>query len=318
MTPKTPLGQRYLEDLQLRNYSPKTQQVYLECVSHFARYFRKSPDRLGPEEIRTCQFYLVHQKKASWSRFNQTVCALRFLFGKTLGKDWAITHILFPRTEKKLPVVLSPPEVVQFFGAIDSFKYRTLLMTAYAAGLRLSEVLHLRVSDIDSERRVIRVHPQRPRGDAVCEIAGAATPVLETVSPPDLAVCRPGRTRAAGAEHRASRLSAGASGFRTGKESQLPQPAPLVCDPFARGRCRSAHPSTAAGPHQPVDDGPLPACLEGFAGGHRQPVGRAAAADPRLNDSSVASSAAPANEHFKKSLRPKRFMLASLEISEVR
>lgn len=158
MTPKTPLGQRYLEDLQLRNYSPKTQQVYLECVSHFARYFRKYPDRLGPEEIRTCQLYLVHQKKASWSRFNQTVCALRFPFAKTLGKDWSITHIPFPRTEKKLPVVLSPPEVVQFFGAIDSFKYRTLLMTAYAAGLRLSEVLHLRVSDIDSERRVIRVH----------------------------------------------------------------------------------------------------------------------------------------------------------------
>jgi integrase/recombinase XerD len=158
MTPRTPLGQRYLQDLQLRNYSPKTQQVYVECVSHFARYFKKSPELLGPEDIRTYQLYLVHQKKASWSRFNQTVCALRFLYGKTLGKDWAITHIPFPRTEKKLPVVLSVGEVVQFFAAIHSFKYRTLLMTAYATGLRLSEVLHLRVTDIDSQRTVIRVH----------------------------------------------------------------------------------------------------------------------------------------------------------------
>lgn len=158
MTPMTPLRQRYREDLQLRNYALKTQQAYVECVAQFARYFNKSPALLGPEQIRAYQLYLVHSKKASWSRFNQTVCALRFLYGKTLGKDWAIRHIPFPRTEKKLPVVLSPAEVVQFFAAIHSFKYRTLLMTAYATGLRLSEVLHLRVTDIDSPRKVIRVH----------------------------------------------------------------------------------------------------------------------------------------------------------------
>jgi integrase/recombinase XerD len=154
----TPLRQRYLEDLQLRNYALKTQQAYVECVAQFARYFNKSPERLGPDDIRTYQLYLVHEKKASWSRFNQTVCALRFLYGKTLGKNWAITHIPFPRKERKLPVVLSAAEVVQFFAALRSVKYRTLLMTAYATGLRLSEVLHLQVSDIDSQRRVIRVH----------------------------------------------------------------------------------------------------------------------------------------------------------------
>src|SRR5437867_4743672 len=154
----TPLRQRYLQDLQLRNYSPKTQEVYVECVALFARHFGKSPELLGPEDIRTYQLYLAHEKKASWSRFNQTVCALRFLYGKTLGKDWAITHIPFPRKERKLPVVLSATEVVQFFTALRSLKYRTLLMTAYATGLRLSEVLHLRISDLDSQRRVIRVH----------------------------------------------------------------------------------------------------------------------------------------------------------------
>lgn len=154
----TPLRQRYLEDLQVRNYARKTQQAYVECVSQFARYFKQSPERLGPEQIRTYQLYLVHEKKVSWSRFNQTVCALRFLYGKTLGKDWAITHIPFPRRERKLPVVLSAAEVVQFFAALKSLKYRTLLMTAYATGLRLSEVLNLRVCDLDSQRRVIRVH----------------------------------------------------------------------------------------------------------------------------------------------------------------
>ena len=154
----TPLRQRYLEDLQVRNYALKTQQAYVECVSQFARYFKQSPERLGPEQIRTYQLYLVHEKKVSWSRFNQTVCALRFLYGKTLGKDWAITHIPFPRRERTLPVVLSAAEVVQFFAVFKSLKYRTLLMTAYATGLRLSEVLHLRLCDLDSQRRVIRVH----------------------------------------------------------------------------------------------------------------------------------------------------------------
>ncbi|RPJ50860.1 MAG: integrase, partial [Acidobacteria bacterium] len=76
----TPLRQRYLEDLQLRNYSVKTQQLYIECVSLFARHFNRSPELLGPEEIRTYQLFLIHEKQVSWSRFNQTVCALRFLY----------------------------------------------------------------------------------------------------------------------------------------------------------------------------------------------------------------------------------------------
>ena len=91
----TPLRQRYRQDLQLRNYSSKTQQVYEECVSLFARHFGQSPERLGPEDIRTYQLYLALEKKASWSRFNQTVCALRFLYRHTLHKDWIIQHIPF-------------------------------------------------------------------------------------------------------------------------------------------------------------------------------------------------------------------------------
>lgn len=97
----TPLRQRYLQDLQLRNYSPKTQEVYVECVSLFARHFGKSPDLLGPEDIRTYQLYLAHEKKASWSRFNQTLCALRFLYRHTLHKDWIVQHIPPPSTSMR-------------------------------------------------------------------------------------------------------------------------------------------------------------------------------------------------------------------------
>ena len=89
----TELRQRYLQDLRLRNYSPKTLQTYVHCVSLFARYFKRSPGQLGPEHIREYQRYLVEEKKCSWSRFNQTVCALRFLYRNTLGRDWAVSHI---------------------------------------------------------------------------------------------------------------------------------------------------------------------------------------------------------------------------------
>jgi integrase/recombinase XerD len=161
----TPLRQRYLQDLQLRNYSPKTQEVYVECVSLFARYFGKSPDLLGPEDIRAYQLYLAHEKKASWSRFNQTVCALRFLYRHTLHKDWIVQHIPFPRKESRLPEVLSPEEVSRLLAAIPELKYRVLLTTIYATGLRASEALHLQLSDIDCRRQTIRVRQGKGHKD---------------------------------------------------------------------------------------------------------------------------------------------------------
>jgi site-specific recombinase XerD len=146
-----------IEDMGVRNLSKATQQVYVERVAHFSKYFGKSPELLGPEHIRSYQVYLVYEKKSSWSLLNQTVCALRFLYRTTLGKDWAVQHIPYARTEKKLPVILSPSEVFRFFQAVTNLIYRVILMTAYAAGLRISEVISLQVSDIDSQRMVIRV-----------------------------------------------------------------------------------------------------------------------------------------------------------------
>lgn len=161
----TPLRQRMIDDMTVRNLSPKTRQAYTAQVAKFAKHFRKSPELLGPDDIRSYQLFLVHEKHVSWTSFNQTVCALRFLYRITLQKDWAITHIPFPRTERKLPVVLSLSEVAQFFAALTSLKYRAILMTAYGAGLRTSEVCRLRVADIDSNRMVIHVRQGKGRKD---------------------------------------------------------------------------------------------------------------------------------------------------------
>ena len=161
----TTLRQRMIEDLKVRNRSPRTIQTYIAHVANFARHFGKSPEQLGLEEIRQYQVYLVEQRHVSWSYFNQAVCALRFFYRHTLGRDWVVAHIPFPRQPRKLPVVLSQAEVIRLFDAIRSLKLRAMLMTAYAAGLRLSEVTHLQLSDIDSERMVIRVRQGKGQKD---------------------------------------------------------------------------------------------------------------------------------------------------------
>ncbi len=161
----TKLRQRMIDDLRIRNYSPRTIETYTWCVGRFAKHFRRSPAELGPEEIREYQIFLVHTKHTSWTLFNQTVCALRFLYKVTLGQPELIEHIPYPKQEKKLPVVLSREELARFVDAIANLKHRTILMTMYAAGLRLSEALGLRVNDIDSDRMVVRVQQGKGKRD---------------------------------------------------------------------------------------------------------------------------------------------------------
>jgi site-specific recombinase XerD len=151
--------------MRVRNFSPHTQKTYLDHVARFARHFGKSPDLLGPEEIRTYQVYLINHKKASWSVLQQSVSALRFLYRVTLRKEWIIPHIPGPQKPLILPVVLSPDEVSRFFEKISNLKHRTILMTTYAAGLRVSEVTSLRLRDIDSQRMLIRVQQGKGRKD---------------------------------------------------------------------------------------------------------------------------------------------------------
>jgi site-specific recombinase XerD len=174
----TTLRQRMIDDLKVRNRSSRTIQSYIAHVAKFARYFGRSPELLGPEEIRQFQVYLVEQRRVSWSNFNQAVCALRFLYRHTLGRDWVVAHIPFPRQPKKLPVVLSQAEVIRFLDAIRTIKFRAILMTVYAAGLRLSEVTHLRVSDIDSQRMVIRVRQGKGQKDRYVMLSARLLEVL--------------------------------------------------------------------------------------------------------------------------------------------
>ena len=161
----TVLRQRMIDDMRVRNFSLNTQKIYVDRVAKFAKHFGKSPELLGPEEIRTYQLYLIDNRNASWSTRNQYVSALRFLYRVTLGKEWAIQNIPGPRKSLTLPVVLSQDEVSRFFENIGNLKHRALLMTAYAAGLRVSEVASLRVCDIDSQRMLIRIQQGKGHKD---------------------------------------------------------------------------------------------------------------------------------------------------------
>lgn len=174
----TTLRQRMIDDLRVRNRSAHTIRIYIDCVANFARHFGKSPELLGPEEIRQYQVYLVNERHVSCSYLTQTVCALRFLYCVTLQRDWAIAGIPHPKQPRRLPIVLSQTEVKQLFDSIRNLKYRALLMTAYAGGLRTSEVVRLRLGDIDSERMVIRIHQGKGQKDRYVMLAPTLLKVL--------------------------------------------------------------------------------------------------------------------------------------------
>jgi site-specific recombinase XerD len=164
----TPLRQRMMEDMRVRNLSPHTQSTYVLQVSLFARYFHKPPDQLGPEEIRSYQVYLTDEKKLAPCSIVIAVSALRFLYKVTLHKDWSVEEIIpAPKKPQKLPVVLSPEEVQRFLSCVANPKHQTILTTCYAAGLRISEVIRLRPPDIDSQRMVIRVEQGKGQKDRV-------------------------------------------------------------------------------------------------------------------------------------------------------
>lgn len=160
----TVLRQKMIDDMRIRNFSPNTIRNYVLQVQKVAKHFWKSPERLGPEEVRNYLVSLVNQK-VSWSTFIQTVCGLRFLYETTLRRKWMVEHIPFPKGEKKLPTVLSRSEVLAMFESTTNLKHRTILTTAYATGPRVSELCKLQGSDIDSKRMVILIRQGKGRKD---------------------------------------------------------------------------------------------------------------------------------------------------------
>jgi integrase/recombinase XerD len=152
----TALRQRLIEDLQVRNYSPRTVEAYVAAVAKMAKHFQRSPDQLTNEDVRAFQVHLLNAK-ASWSQFNQIVSGLRFFFRTTLARPGVVEMLPYGKRPKRLPTVLSVEEVAQLLETARPGRERVLLQTAYACGLRISEVLNLQVTDIDSARMVVNV-----------------------------------------------------------------------------------------------------------------------------------------------------------------
>jgi site-specific recombinase XerD len=162
----TPLRHRMTEDMQLRNLSPDTQRSYLHQISQLARYFKKSPDMLGPPEIRSYQLHLIQEKELAPSSLLVAVSAIRFLYNVTLQRDWRLEQVVPTcRKPQALPVVMSPDEVSRFLDAVENRKHRMILTVCYAAGLRISEAVKLTPTAIDNKRMVIRVEGGKGRKD---------------------------------------------------------------------------------------------------------------------------------------------------------
>jgi integrase/recombinase XerD len=162
MTPyhkrQTPVTKRMAEDMLVRNLALRTIDSYTYHVDRFARHFGKLPEDLGPEQIREFQLWMIQVNQSSWSQFNQAVCALRFLYCVTIPRDWAIPMIPFGKRPKKLPTVLGQDEVHDLIQYVTHPKHRAVLLTLYAAGLRLSEATNLKLPDIDSARMHFKIN----------------------------------------------------------------------------------------------------------------------------------------------------------------
>lgn len=161
----TPLREKMCERMRIRNYSIRTIEAYVTGVARFANHFHRSPELLGAAEVEAFQLHLRDVDKVSWSLFNQITSALRFFYREVLERSEVAARIPYGRRERKLPVVLSREELVEFFRAIDDFRYLVLLLVVYSAGLRLGEAVGLRSSDIDSARMLIRVRQGKGKKD---------------------------------------------------------------------------------------------------------------------------------------------------------
>jgi integrase/recombinase XerD len=152
----TPLRQRLIDELTRRNYSPRTIETYVSAVARTAKHFARSPDRLTPEQLRDFQLHLIAQA-ASWSLFNQVACALRFFYRNVLDRPDFVPFVVFGKKPRSLPVILSPADVRRLLDAVPPGRNRLMLRIAYGCGLRVSELTHLRVHDIDGSRNVLWV-----------------------------------------------------------------------------------------------------------------------------------------------------------------
>lgn len=166
LTPSfTKLLQRMSDDLRLRNYSMRTEAAYIVHMIAVFRHFRRPPEDLSLDDVRSYLLHLINVRQCSWSWWKQAVGALRFFYGHTLGRAGVVPYLPFPKREVHLPVVLSLSEVERLINSVRSIKHRTVLMTIYGSGLRLSEARTLTPSDVDPCRMVIHVRQGKGKKD---------------------------------------------------------------------------------------------------------------------------------------------------------
>ena len=175
----THLRQAMLEELHRRNYAASTITYYIKNVEQFARYFKRSPDRLNPTHLRTYQAYLLRQRKLAPRTVKLHICAIRFFFNKTLRRRYLVEDTPYPKAPRRLPQILSREEVTRLIAAAHSLTHRTMLMLLYSTGMRNAELRHLQVRDIDSRRMLIHIRHgkgcrcQEPRTMESCRPSGA-------------------------------------------------------------------------------------------------------------------------------------------------
>ena len=245
----TSLRQRLIEDMQIRNLAVGTQQVYVQQVALFVRYFNKPPELLGPEQIRTYQVYLTNEKKLDTNTIIVAMSALRFLYKITLKKNWSLDEVIpVPKKPQKLPVILSPEEVRHFLDCVPSAEHRTILTTCYAAGLRLSEAVALTPHAIDSKRMVIRVEQGKGQKDRYTMLSPRLLEILRAwwrvERPKDWLF--PGNSGQHISKEGWGRVPEGPSDFENSETHHTPFAAPRLRLSPARTRYRRPQDSTPA------------------------------------------------------------------------
>ena len=153
----TPLRKRMIENMELHGLADRTRESYVAAVSHLARHYNRSPDRLSADEIRRFFLHLINERQAAKSTVTIHLCGIKFFFEKTLGRQMPVFDLVRPKRRKKLPAVLSTEEVRRILSLLTHPTARMALTMIYSCGLRLSEGTHLRVEDIDLDRRVVRI-----------------------------------------------------------------------------------------------------------------------------------------------------------------
>ena len=271
----TPLRQRYIDDLRVRNYSPRTIETYVCRVAAFAKHFGRSPEVLGHSEVRDFQLHMI-RCRTSWSGFNQAVCAIRFLYGTTLGRPEQLPLIPYGKRPKTLPTVLSAAEVLRLLDAAAPGRDRSLMQVAYGCGLRLSELIHLKVADIDSPRMIIHVRQGKGAKDRLVPLSLRLLQELRAYwrrgQATHLAVPGPQARKTHYRQQRAAPFRPSSPKGLSRKTLLHAHPAAQLCHPPPRSWRRSPYPQGTPRTSQFAIDRSLSACEHPAFAANAQPT----------------------------------------------